>query len=285
MKKTFRELIKKLSFSKDPAEGFDLPVEPTIVLSSLSFSSGRSIGKVRKSNQDSLFTNITRISDHDIDREIGIFIVADGMGGHSSGELASELAIKVTSTVLIDIIKNEEIDLWDDKAIFELIKQAISQSQEAILSYEKDMGTTITLAVVIGQRAYIANLGDSRCYLVNKNVMQQITNDHSLVNRLVEIGQLKAEDARDYPQKNILYKALGVTGNISPDLFARDLFPGDQLLLCSDGLWGSVDDSIISSVLINGTSLNNRVNELIVLALNAGGPDNISCIVAELQNC
>jgi len=285
MKKTFSDLIKKLSFTKTREEEPETTREPEVVLSTLCSSSGRSIGKIRKSNQDSLFSSIFRISDHDHDHELGIFIVADGMGGHSNGELASELAIKVASSVLLDLIKNAEIDLGDDNVVFAAIKQAVTQSQDTIMSYGKDMGTTITLAVVIDRRAYIANLGDSRCYLTNGDALEQVTNDHSLVNRLVEIGQLTPEEAKDYPQKNVLYKALGVTGNISPDLFSRELKPGDRLLLCSDGLWGCVNDAIIASVITSNESLQNRVNELIGLALKAGGPDNISCILSELQTC
>jgi len=285
MKKTFSDLIKKLSFSKSRGEDSESVSDPEIVLSTLCSSSGRSIGKVRKSNQDSLFSSIYRICDHKHDLELGVFIVADGMGGHSNGELASELAIQVSSSVLLDLINDPEIDLGDENVVFSAIKQAVTQSQDTIMSYGKDMGTTITLAVVINRRVYIANLGDSRCYLASGDVLEQVTNDHSLVNRLVEIGQLKPEEAKDYPQKNVLYKALGVTGNISPDLFVRDLKPEDKLLLCSDGLWGCVDDAVMANVITSDESLQIRVNKLIDLALMAGGPDNISCILCELQTC
>lgn len=278
MKNTFRALLKKLStlIPHDP----NPIIKPISMVSTLTVGSGRSIGKVRKVDQDSLFTSVTRRGYDVDDSEIGLFIVADGMGGHMNGEVASKLAVDTTSETILAALQEPDLDLSDEN-ILNLVKASIEKSQKIIIGQQQDMGTTIVLALVVNQRVFIANVGDSRCYVFTKDQIEQITIDHSLVNRLIEIGQVTKDEAKTHPQKNVLYKALGVTGIITPDLFTRDLVSGEKLLLCSDGLWGCVEDDSIAAVLGNGNSLSDNARELIDLALQAGGPDNITCVLVE----
>jgi len=279
MKNSFRSFLKKLTFIRPHNEDHNQK-GPISAVSTLSVGSGRSIGKVRKIDQDSLFTSVTRQGHNTEDSEIGLFIVADGMGGHMHGEVASQLAVDTTSSAILSSIQDPEFHL-DEESALPLLRAAVEKSQNIIMSQQQDMGTTIVLALVYKGRAYIANVGDSRCYLFSNGEMEQITSDHSLVNRLIEIGQVSKEEARNHPQKNVLYKALGVTGNITPDLFTRKLANGEKLLLCSDGLWGCVEDATMANVLNNGRSLSENAQELIDLALQAGGPDNITCVLIE----
>lgn len=282
MKNSFRSFLNNITrFTGIPASDKKEKNSPPPVF--LTVSSARSVGKVRKNNQDALFTCTARICHNELDQEIGLFIVADGMGGHAKGEIASQLAIETTSNVIMGTLKKPNFSLNDEEKILELIRSAVEQSQEVIVSQAVDMGTTLTMALVIGNNAYIANIGDSRTYLRSKDGLDLITSDHSLVNRLVEIGQITEEEAKTHPQKNVLYKALGIVGNITPDIFTRQLENDETLLLCSDGLWGCVDDQIMDSVLISENDNNTKVDKLIDLALAAGGPDNISCVLVTLR--
>lgn len=282
MKNSFRSFLNNISrFTGIPSGGKKEHIAPPAVY--LSVGSARSVGKVRKNNQDALYTCAARISHNQFDQQIGLFIVADGMGGHAKGEIASQLAIEATSNLIMGTIKAPNFSSKTEDDILEMIRTSIIKSQEVIVSQEVDMGTTLTLALVIGNNAYIANVGDSRCYIRSKEGLKLITNDHSLVNRLVEIGQITEEEAKNHPQKNVLYKALGIAGNITPDIFTRQLEDNDTLLLCSDGLWGCVEDPMLDSVLMDETDLNAKADKLIDLAMDAGGPDNISCVLATLR--
>jgi protein phosphatase len=145
------------------------------------------------------------------------------------------------------------------------------------------MGTTLVMAYIAGGQAYVAHVGDSRAYVINDAQIQQITIDHSLVQRLVDTKQLTVEEARVHPQRNVIYKNLGDRAAVSPDIVRLDLQPGDRLLLCSDGLNTVVDDARIHQIVLGATSPQDACSQLIDAANAAGGPDNITAIIVQME--
>lgn len=236
------------------------------------------VGVKRNNNQDSIFT---------CDSEIGclpnLYIVADGMGGYEGGELASRTAIDG----FIDSIKNEK-----RPTIFESIKSGIARANDDINRKAEEnanlsnMGTTFVVGTVIDGKLLAANIGDSRLYLYDGETakLSQISVDHSLVEEMIERGELEREDARFHPRKNVITRALWA-GDVSrePDCFEVPLKSGDMFLLCSDGLSNMMDDSDIEGILtLNGENIEKSKNELLKLAKNNGGFDNISIIIVRV---
>jgi protein phosphatase len=174
-----------------------------------------------------------------------------------------------------------------ESQVIEALQKANNVVREVALQRPEqaaDAGTTVSMAIVIGQRAIIANVGDSRTYLVRKHTLRQITRDHSLVASLVENGQLKPQDVFNHPQRNVIFRSLGQKRQVQVDTFWEMLEPGDYLFLCSDGLWEMVQEEKEIVSIIEGTrSLDNACQKLINAANAAGGVDNISCILARFS--
>lgn len=226
------------------------------------------IGLVRKANEDKYLA----------DKNRGLFIVADGMGGHEAGEIASSLAIKTLDSYLTnEVIVNEKgKSLW----------KAIRKANELIYQKAKlnnnctGMGTTITAALFLDNILYIAHIGDSRAYLIRDNSIILLTKDHSLVGELLRQGELTESEASRHPHRNILTRALGTEPEVEIDLSEIDTKPGDLLLLCTDGLYNLVkDEEILQEVLNNGNDLKISVNQLVKTALDRGGMDNITVVL------
>ncbi len=256
-------------------------------VSELRYAAGQSIGRVRKQNEDSLFANSIVIAGNNKQTRVGIFIIADGMGGHHHGEVASGLAINTIISELQDSILlplyNQKEKLFENNSLHEILQHAVSSAQNAVVNAVPGAGTTVTMVVVVNSQASIVNIGDSRCYLLpDDGSIQSLTIDHSLVNRLVELGQITAEEAVQHPQKNILYKAIGQKGEIDADIETHSLHSGDRLLLCSDGLWGQISDDLLQNAITSAASLDQAVEDLISLANGSGGPDNISAILIQV---
>ena len=207
-----------------------------------------------------------------------LFIVADGMGGHAAGDFASRYAI----SVVIDFIRKSTV-----RNPISLLKRAfVFASNELFKEAEKDkdkmgMGTTMVAAVLIDNELYVANIGDSRLYLINDKITQ-ITMDHSLVEELIRSGQLERNKGRNHPEKNIITKAMGSRDEAMPDFFQITLSEGDRILLCSDGLSNMVEDDEIKDIVMNGDDPNEIVDSLIRRANYYGGNDNISVIVVSV---
>lgn len=224
------------------------------------------IGLVRKVNEDSYLVDEIR----------NLFVVADGMGGHKGGEIASTLAIKTIDKLLV--VDN------DSKNQGDLLKKAIEKANSLI--YKKatsdksfsGMGTTITAVLVHTNKLYIANIGDSRAYLITKDKIELLTEDHSLVRALMNTGEITEEEAYKHPNKNILTRALGTEEKTNVDLFERDLKTGDHILLCTDGLTNLIKDEELLEIIVNN-ELEKAVNKLMDLALKRGGNDNITLIL------
>ncbi len=248
-------------------------------------------GSVRDHNEDSLLSLELRQNNASYEYSCGLFVVADGMGGHAAGEVASYLAVRRAAETLL---AGSIIDLLDPEAdyqqqrIEELLHDAVLQANEAIRREShargNDMGTTIAMALVIGDRATIANVGDSRVYLYRDGTLRRISQDHSLVMRLVELGQLTENEIYSHPQRNAVLRSLGDQGDIEVDLFVERLRPDDGLLLCSDGQWEMTRDPQMARIIqSHGTNVQDACAELIDAANQAGGEDNITSILIRFE--
>ncbi|MBO4591758.1 MAG: Stp1/IreP family PP2C-type Ser/Thr phosphatase [Eubacterium sp.] len=230
-------------------------------------------GRKRSNNQDSIFLSETPIGPLP-----NLFLVADGMGGHAAGDFASRYAI----SVITDFIRKSTI-----KSPVSLLKRAlVYASNELFKEAEKDrdkmgMGTTMVAAVFQEKTLYVANIGDSRLYIINDDI-RQITMDHSLVEELIRNGQLERNKGRNHPEKNIITRAMGSRDEAMPDFFELQLNEGDKVLLCSDGLSNMVEDDEIRDIVVDSPDLEDAVSSLISRANYYGGNDNISVIIISI---
>ncbi|MBX3013615.1 MAG: Stp1/IreP family PP2C-type Ser/Thr phosphatase [Caldilineaceae bacterium] len=249
------------------------------------------VGQQRQINEDSMLT-MERASVHNsTNRPIGLYIVADGMGGHEGGEVASKLAAKTLADTLwpqlMAIAQKGTTFLLSAEPDYEmLVKQACQAAAKAVYEQarqvHKDMGTTLVAALVIGHRLYAANIGDSRLYKINRTTLKRITEDHSMVERLVKQQMLSPEEARQHPQANLIYRSLGDRPKVEVDIFQEELHHGDTLLLCSDGLSGQVTEAQIQALVV-GHPPQEACQQLIQAANAAGGPDNITAIIVRVE--
>ena len=231
------------------------------------------IGKKRQLNQDFVFT-----SELPLGSLPNLFVVADGMGGHKAGDFASKYTVK---TMIEEVVRSK-----DDRPV-EILRNAIKSANEFVRRKARDdvnmvgMGTTVVAATYKEDVLYVANVGDSRLYVVNESI-SQITRDHSLVEEMVRIGSLDREAARNHPDKNIITRAGGATEYVNVDFFEVSLKPGDIVLMCTDGLTNMMEDSAIHEILLKKTSLEMKAKELVDGANDNGGSDNIAVVLIEL---
>lgn len=231
------------------------------------------IGQKRQLNQDFIYLSETPIGNLP-----NVFIVADGMGGHNAGDYASRYAVE---TVV------EEIGASFEKNPVKIMGRAIDEANTLIRKRAQEdislngMGTTMVIATCMGRYLEVANVGDSRLYVIHPDKIEQITQDHSLVEEMVRMGGIDRASARNHPDKNIITRAIGARDYVEADFFNLELQTGDIILLCSDGLTNMVEDEIIYRILTNGKRLKDRVEELVETANQNGGKDNISVIVIE----
>lgn len=230
------------------------------------------IGHRRQINQDYVYLSETPVGNLP-----NIFIVADGMGGHNAGEFASRYAVE---TIV------EEVKASFDRNPTIILSKAINKANAYIRQKAGEdkafmgMGTTIVIATCIGRYLEVANVGDSRLYLVNDRI-EQVTIDHSLVEEMIQRGGIDRKSARNHPDKNIITRALGARNTVEADFFNLELESGDIVLLCSDGLTNMVEDEDIRKILKSGGSLKERAETLVRTANENGGKDNISVIIIE----
>lgn len=231
------------------------------------------IGRKRELNEDYIYT-----SGQPIGALPNLFIVADGMGGHKAGDYAS----MHTVDRFVEVIR----ELGEEHGVQDAINEAVTAANAYIYQRSREnsnlsgMGTTLVLASCIGNEAIVANIGDSRLYLVN-DAMTQITRDHSLVEEMVTLGGIDREMARNHPDKNIITRAVGVKEEVAADFFEVDLTKGDKLLLCSDGLTNMLRDEEIYQIIQNNKELEQAAKALIDAANENGGRDNIAVVLVE----
>jgi protein phosphatase len=247
-------------------------------------------GMVRDLDEDSLLALELTLNRKATPRTWGLYIVADGMGGHSGGEVASDLALRgafelVQSEYLTPIVDADAAD--DETRLRDVVKRAAIQANEYVLrearSRGNDMGTTITMALVAGDRAVIGNVGDSRTYLVRDGVLKRVSKDHSLVQRLVDLGQIEPDDVYSHPQRNAVMRSLGDKQEIEVDVFVERLHPGDALLLVSDGQWEMTRDAQMAEIIAAHPEPQAACDALVQAANAAGGEDNIAVVLVKFE--
>lgn len=260
---------------------------PRYDLQQLVAACGQSVGKQRDLNEDSLLAFTSTMAGNGGNTPFGLYIVADGMGGHQYGEVASNAAIRsVSGTVLRKFhpylfnLKSEPLD----ESLQEVMQGAVGEAQKIIQREAPGSGTTLTAALILGQQVTIAHVGDSRAYMCYPDGRTElITRDHSLVKRLEELGHISALEAESYPHRNVLYRALGQGEIIEPDIFTIPFPKGGTMLLCSDGLWGVVSEAELGRILKETPSLPRACQRMVEAANASGGPDNISVVLIQLM--
>jgi protein phosphatase len=244
------------------------------------------VGRVRTLNEDSLMAvEVTRIMQSQPE-PLGVYVVADGMGGHSAGEVASSTIVNNISRRAVADLASTVLPSVDPVDYGAWLRDLVEAANRSLFDLRQqagtDMGTTLVAAVVDGTQAYIAHVGDSRAYLISASGIQRLTVDHSLVERLVTTGQITAEQARTHEQRNVIYRTMGDKANVEVETGVQQLQPGDRLLLCSDGLSGMVTDEQILAIVRGTPSLQAACDELIKAANAGGGTDNITAILVEV---
>ena len=230
----------------------------------ISFGSRTDIGYVRDHNEDSLIIIPP------------LFAVADGMGGHEAGEIASEITVNTLAELAPSHLDAEGLTAAVEAANYNVMKaprQGIGRD---------GMGTTLTAAMLEGERLLIAQVGDSRAYLLHKGHLQQITRDHSLMADLIEAGQITPEEARVHPNRSVITRAIGSDIHMRPDIYELNVDAGDRILLCSDGLSSMISNNAIESIMLRQSDAQHCADELVTAALENGGADNVTVVVADV---
>ncbi len=251
-------------------------------------------GDVRRSepNEDSTLALLLQRVHESQAAPAGVFIVADGLGGHDNGQEASRMTINIIAERMVRELlaaplasekASETVKPADEDSLVSLLQSTIEDANAAICQVNQrdktDMGSTITGFMVVGDHAYILNVGDSRTYMVRGQQIYQLTNDHSLVGQLVASGLIEPDDVYTHPQRSQIYRSLGDKLNVAVDIFKQQLHPGDILLSCSDGLWEMVRNPQIESILNNTPDPQTACTQLLEAANTNGGEDNVSAVV------
>lgn len=242
------------------------------------------VGRKRRHNEDAYL----------MDADRGLFVVADGMGGHAAGEVASRITVESIQEFIAGTEEEHE-NTWpfgfnnryslEGNRLTTAVEKANEKVMRAVQNRPelKGMGTTVVAALFDGQRATLVHVGDSRAYLVRGGELRRLTDDHSWVQEQVNAGILSEDEAKSHPLKNVVTRALGGSAHVAPDLIEVPLLPNDRFLLCSDGLTGMVTDEELGDRLCSGESLEKIVRSMIDLANDRGGVDNITAIVVEVS--
>jgi serine/threonine protein phosphatase PrpC len=283
----FREALNGKGFESGEAlaQAIETAITDSTAQQSIGYRLGRctNVGLERNLNEDSLASvEFSRVL-QSISLPLGLFAVADGMGGHSAGEVASgTIANTITQRALT---LNPLLPVSPEDAL-KWLKETVEAANRAVYDLRKkagtDMGSTLVVALLDGVQATLANVGDSRIYRVSPQSIEQLTTDHSLVERLIASGQLSREEARYHPQRNVVYRTIGDKPNVEVETSIHTLAPGDHLLLCSDGLTGMIEDRIIQKLILDAPSPQEACERLISAANAAGGEDNITAIVIQI---
>ena len=246
------------------------------------------VGRVRPVDEDSVLAMEVRTAFLSESRTRLLLMVADGMGGRRRGDVASRIAVQTAVRTLLPLLTSEE-DI--PRAVYHReLRSAITEANQAIFAEaqgnpeHEGMGTTLSLAVADGRSLHVANVGDSRVYVINRREICQVTRDHSLVQEMVDRGELLPEEARHHPRKNVITMALGIYSEVAPDIGCLTVEPGDMVLLCCDGLINHVEDDDIQRVVVETSDPQRACDILVALANKGGGTDNISVVIAPVPN-
>lgn len=231
------------------------------------------VGRVREVNQDYIFCSMRPVG-----KLPNLFLVADGMGGHRAGDLASRYTVETLIRNIENSHSDNPITIIND-AIIDANTRLLRKASEA--EEYSGMGTTLVVCTIIGESMYVANVGDSRLYLYDGK-LSQITRDHSLVEEMVALGKLNRDEARKHEKKNVITRAIGGAKDVMADFFEAELTAGNRIILCSDGLSNMVDDGEIEQVLASSLPIEEKTRQLLGRANENGGKDNIAVVIIEL---
>ena len=242
----------------------------------------------RERNEDSCLIFSSEAGGHFSMVPFGLYIVADGMGGHTNGHVASRIASRVAAHYILSKIYMpllQTVGPPTQVPIQEVLLDAVQAANSAVFEDDPDVdsGTTLTVALVLGRRLHVAHVGDSRLYLLADDKLEQISTDHSLVQRLQDVGTLTAEEATMYRYRNVLLRAVGQGDEVEVDTYMRLLPKQGRLLICSDGLCGFVSDETIQELMTQDVSLPQLVDELYETALAAHSNDNVTAVVVDFS--
>ncbi len=247
---------------------------------------GQSVGKQRDHNEDSVLALTNTISGSVESVPFGLYIVADGMGGHQFGEVASNAAIRIVGG---NITKKFHPYLYKlptqslQESLQEVMESSVMEAHQYIQREAPGSGTTITAALVLGQQVTIGHVGDSRAYAIYPDGrMDPLTRDHSLVKRLEELGHLSKDEVENFPHRNVLIRALGQGEVLEADVFTVTFPQSGYLMICSDGLWGVINEKDVARIVNEAPNLHRACQSMVEAANAAGGPDNITVILAQL---
>ncbi len=296
------ERCKSIDELREALQALNLPV----VLQAGHFTD---VGLVRELNEDSVLAfNLTQYYES-VQTQIGLYIVSDGMGGEAAGEVASRVTVRavaewVTDKLISASLKSTQkeriaaptqtgglrLSIVDghEMATTEMLKKAVLKANQEVLSYarknpdESGLGATCTVAMMVGEVLTIAHVGDSRCYLLSGEKLEQLTEDHSVVQKMINTGNLSRTQARVHPYRNVIYRSIGADEQLEVDIIRRTLSSGDVIMLCSDGLNGMLGDDQIRDILMVNLDPNEAAKELVVAANAAGGDDNTSVVVVRI---
>lgn len=245
------------------------------------------VGAVRDRNDDSCLSYASDSGGHFTMMPFGLYVVADGMGGHANGHIASRIASRVAATHVLEKIYLpllRDADAGLQTPIQEVLVDAVQLANAAVYNDdpESDSGTTLTAGLLLGRRLYVAHVGDSRAYLFANDELQMITTDHTLVQRLQEVGQLTEEEAAFYQYRHVVLRAVGQADQVEVDTYMRRLPPSGRLLFCSDGLSGMMSDRQIKEIMAqDDISLEEMAEQLFLAAIAGGGYDNITALLVD----
>ncbi|HMU91683.1 MAG TPA: protein phosphatase 2C domain-containing protein [Anaerolineales bacterium] len=249
-------------------------------------SVGQSVGKQREHNEDSLLAITSTIAGSTESIPFGLYIVADGMGGHQFGEVASNAAVRIMGG---NITKKFHSYLYNlptqalQESLQEVMESSVMEAHQYVQREAPGSGTTVTAALVLGQQVTIAHVGDSRAYSIYPDGrIEPITRDHSLVKRLEELGHLSKDEAANFPHRNVLIRALGQGESLEADVFTVPFPQAGYLMLCSDGLWGVISEKDIYRSIAEAPNLHRACQNMVEAANLAGGPDNITVILVQM---
>jgi serine/threonine protein phosphatase PrpC len=249
---------------------------------------GHSVGRQRDHNEDAILTLSTSFVADSKQMSFGLFVVADGMGGHQHGEIASALAIRAIAG---NIVRKLYLPLYGlnqeqpSESLQEIMQEAVMDGHKAIIKDSVNSGTTVTAAIILGDQLMISHVGDSRAYAIYQDgSLKVLTRDHSLVKRLEELGQITSEEAALHPQRNVLYRALGQNEPFEPDSSTHPLPRGGHLMICSDGMWGTMSSEDITEIVLNTPNPEVACQKLVDKSNENGGPDNISVILVYIPS-
>lgn len=259
---------------------------PRYEIRQLVASVGQSVGKQRDHNEDSVLALTSTISGSVENVPFGLYIVADGMGGHQFGEVASNAAIRIVGGNIVGKFHSYLYKLPSQslqESLQEVMESSIIEAHQYIQSEAPGSGTTITAALVLGQQVTLGHVGDSRAYgIYPDGRMEPLTRDHSLVKRLEELGHLSKDEVENFPHRNVLIRALGQGETLEADIFTIPFPHPGYLMICSDGLWGVVNEKDVLRIISESPNLHRACQSLVEAANAAGGPDNITVILAQL---